>query len=446
MAIDRWLVVGGGVKGIIAAYFLNKAGYEVTIVEGAPFLGGVMHADEWSTFYLDKGCHLFDNVDDDITGVLMDLMDHQFKPVHVKYASRFNAELSEDIALPDLSKLDLDTEQLLLEIVNASLEKNVEAANYSEHLVERYGIQAAAHIEKAAEKMIQIDCSQISVVAAEILPFSRARMFDDKLTDFLKSHPVLDEKLAARPRGDAFRYYNNVSEKGFRNFYPSEQGTSGFIARAQKHLEKKGVEFRLKTSLSEISTVDSMASVSFSDGLTENYSRVFWTADVDKLAELVYGETPLKNLLHKVPMVLYYYVVPETLVKDWTYLTDFSDNTLLYRSSAPGIYGNQIDANGNTYICCEVPTKIGSGIWNEPETFIDPIWKECINLGQVDKGEYVDVHHIQTPVSFKIPKVGFLDTEDKIISRVQEHCEHIKVCRTTLFSKLSIVEYLRTVI
>ena len=44
--------------------------------------------------------------------------------------------------------------------------------------------------------------------------------------------------------------------------------------------------------------------------------------------------------------------------------------------------GNQIIKN-QTYIDVEVPTKIGSKLWNNPDKFYEIIWKDVVKMGLV---------------------------------------------------------------
>jgi oxygen-dependent protoporphyrinogen oxidase len=52
---NRALVIGGGITGLSAAYYLNKAGFRATIVEKSPTLGGIIHTEKVQGCLLETG-------------------------------------------------------------------------------------------------------------------------------------------------------------------------------------------------------------------------------------------------------------------------------------------------------------------------------------------------------------------------------------------------------
>jgi squalene-associated FAD-dependent desaturase len=54
----KCLVIGGGLAGLSASVFLNKAGYKVTLIEASPKLGGRAYSFNWNNLVIDNGQHL----------------------------------------------------------------------------------------------------------------------------------------------------------------------------------------------------------------------------------------------------------------------------------------------------------------------------------------------------------------------------------------------------
>ena len=64
---EQWVIVGGGINGIIAAYTLSAHGQKALLIEPEQHIGGVLRSVPWKGFFLDKGCHLFSNEKDKVT-------------------------------------------------------------------------------------------------------------------------------------------------------------------------------------------------------------------------------------------------------------------------------------------------------------------------------------------------------------------------------------------
>jgi protoporphyrinogen oxidase len=57
MKRNNFVIIGGGITGLSAAYFLVKAGKKVTVLEKNPYLGGISSSFKHSDFVLDIGPH-----------------------------------------------------------------------------------------------------------------------------------------------------------------------------------------------------------------------------------------------------------------------------------------------------------------------------------------------------------------------------------------------------
>ena len=112
---ERWAVVGGGFRGIVAAKLLREAGCTVTLIERMGSLGGILHAVEWQGLYLDKGCHYFDNADDGVTRVVLEILEDRFLPVAPRLATRLNGRVGQGVALLDFSRQDAALRRRLAE-------------------------------------------------------------------------------------------------------------------------------------------------------------------------------------------------------------------------------------------------------------------------------------------------------------------------------------------
>jgi protoporphyrinogen oxidase len=187
---ESWLVIGGGFQGIIGAYLLALNGKKVTLIERSSRLGGVLDSIKWNDFYLDKGCHLFDNSSDITTKVMREILKDDIEPVSVTYASVVNSIKTDGIAIPDLANFgDKVVKDILYELIKAFTQPEAKPETLTDKLKLRFGETASNLLVKAAEKMYQTDVSQLEETSFALTPFQR-RGYED----FVKKHKRLSRR------------------------------------------------------------------------------------------------------------------------------------------------------------------------------------------------------------------------------------------------------------
>ena len=440
--MKRWLIVGGGFRGIVAAHHLRKAGHSVTLVERLPFLGGVLHSDEWNGVYLDKGCHLFGNNSAETTRIILEMMDGDVLPVHVKYAAVTEGRKSDGLVVPDFTVLDPARQrEILYQVIEAAAAGPAGPAdNLFDHFVQRYGPLLAEHLACAARKMLRIDPSELEADAVAATSFTRVRVLPDGPSELLKGLDVFDERLAASSQDDPLKYYREAGEAfPYRSFYPRDRGMLGFCERALGHLRGIGVNVVLGAAIEKISHTRGGLELSFAEAAPVAVDSLLWAIDAEILMRILYGDEFAPPPIHRVPMVLYYFAVPRDRVGDYTYIQDYTEDHLVYRASAQGVYSEQALADGSSVVCFEVPTELGSRVWSRPEDHLDAVWREGVALGMV-RGRRPRRHTVmQTPMSYKVPKCGFNRAIEAMTAAIAEFSDRIVVANQTAVSKIDIM-------
>lgn len=269
---------------------------------------------------------------------------------------------------------------------------------------------------------------------------TRVRIAPDCMSRVLKRIDTLDEILAVSSVDNPLRFVDGAVDRfPHKNFYPSSGGLLGFCTRAEECLKNMGVNLAFCAKVQAINADRHGVTVRVEDGSDYQGRRLLWCLDVGPLASLLECATPTTGLYVPVPMVLYYFLVPKDTKVEYTYLHDFSPDSRIYRVSSPGIYGEQRNAEGLSYICCECPTDLGSEMWQEPEAFSDEIWAEVQQTGMLNLECQYGMHVVKTPVSYKGFSTEYGGSLGRIHDCIDQFSAGIQLVGAFAFSKADIV-------
>jgi protoporphyrinogen oxidase len=425
-----FVVSGGGYRGVLAAAILRKKGYGVTLVDSAKTLGGVLQGGQWKQYALDLGCHMFDNTHPEHTRLLQEILGDAMVPLEVKYAGRTGRQRHENFTVPSLANSAVPPATLLFDLLSAKSKSGRQGVqNYEQYLVNRFGESAGRLLVQACRKKVQYEPSQLDPVASRVVLFDRVNLFEQDLTLYLKSLPGLDDVLAAHSTEDPMRFYPEAKAVyPHRNFYP-KGGTNQFGERAHAYLTQLGVRVLTGCKVDRLEG----RTAALDNGEEIRFTKLFWTLELEKAEKLALGHSDMEDHIHPVPMVVVYFEVPLGAVSDYTYLHDHSDDTAVFRVSSAGKYSQQV-VEGNTYICCEIPTDTDSAYWKNPELFIEQFWEEAIMLGMIaPQARYTDHKVLKAPVTFKLPKLGFSAMEARVRAKLAAF-EHLILTDSSYFS------------
>lgn len=409
-------VVGGGFKGIVTAKYLANQGAKVVLIEQGKKLGGIHFSIPWDGFQLDLGCHVFSNENDITTNLIFDLLGEKPNGLNPRVKSVFNGIHTEGIECPDFTHLPSSQHlECLLDFLKSAaqlgdstlkpdLKKDLEV-----YLTSRYGIKLSELLEKALQKILRTQAKNISSVAFSAIPARRVNLVEPAIASLLKQLPNIDELLLNPSPDNAMRYVmKNANEFKYRCFYPLHGGMGAFAKSAKRHLDEIGVQVKVETSIQQVvKEKDDSLTLHLSDSSSLACSEVFWTSGAHALAKCMDLDIDLSKHILNIPMVLFYFDVPEEAVGEYSWVQDFDTTDLIYRASAPSTYGSGTAPEGRAYVLAEVLTDIDSDIYQNSEAYIQKIWEEVVGLG-VASGKIPDHHKIlKTPVSYKFPASDF---------------------------------------
>jgi len=409
------IVVGGGFKGLISAYLLRKKGYEVTLLEKAPVLGGIMRSRVWNEYSVDNGVHLFDSIPRSLGDIISKVMKGDVFEINFNYASAYHKITTPGLAIPDFSNINDELKkQILFELVQQlTVTPSEHPESLYQHFQERYGSAAADLMNESFNFIYRISAREVESSCLNQTAFHRLRFLPDDIAIELKKQPVLDDRLAAM-RVNIGKVDDLIS------LYPGKRGMLGFCEKMTEALEDMGVNLHLGDSIASMEANKDGVVCELSSGETLQADHLLWAGLFGQLAETWLGDGRLTELLHGTPMVLYYFEVHEKYVNDYTYFHQFSANQYVFRPAASGSYSQQVKANGSTFITVECPCEVGGQLWSEAAEKAEEVWQECIDMGLLkpETPRYLNFDFIKAPVTHRYEKVGYENIAKQVEKKI----------------------------
>ncbi|NQW12295.1 MAG: FAD-dependent oxidoreductase [Alphaproteobacteria bacterium] len=411
------VVVGAGLKGIVAARRLVDRGCRVTLVDRAKRLGGVHSSIPWDGFSLDIGCHLFGNEDDATTALLLDLMGGEARPITPAVASVLAGVRTDGIEYPDLTRLPDDRRGAVLAGV---LERAAERGDapvpgidptrsLAAHLVDLFGASAADVLGEVFAKMLQAPPGELSAAAYSALPARRLKVTDDATAALLKQVPAFDAVILRSNADDPMRFLRDRAS-GFeaRALYPTTGGMGGFAATATARLMEVGVELTLEAEIASLALHGQTTRLTLADGRTFDADVLVWTSGWTPLASAL-GEdaASVSAAIRPVPMALFYFDIPAGAAGTYHWVHDFDNDHRVFRASVPSLFGPDTAPDGRHYVCAEVPTAMDSAMFTDPAAQAEAIWAEVTALGVATGPLPERVKTLTTPASYRFPARDF---------------------------------------
>jgi phytoene dehydrogenase-like protein len=411
-----YVVVGAGFRGYCdTLQLLQEPGAKIYLVDREPFFGGISYSGNVKGFAVDKGVHMFDGIPKELADNVAEIMGGRVRTIDFVSVSAFNGQLTDGFSLPDLSSLPGETKARItreLEVLAANAHNARPAKNLGELLEARYGKTAGTIFAGIFKRIYNIEAEKAQPDALSKTSLGRLKHLDDPDMLALKaSDPFLDTVLAARRKA-----LGKVDD--FVSIYPDTgEAMRGWCVRAQKWLEDQGVTMCLGQNVQSLEMIGGKIRLK-TDAHTVDADRIVWTNDnTQALAALLGFEFDTRSCVSGTPMLFATLITQACHIKDFTYLQNFDPNGKTYRTASAGIYSNQINGEGLSFVTCECPTPVDSERWNNAAEEHHAIWDECKTLGIVSpEAELVSHAVMRLPSTFKVAKIGY----DAKIAEFQE--------------------------
>lgn len=419
------IIAGTGFRGFCDAVQLAKnPDYQITMLDPAPFFGGIAYSREVQGFYVDKGVHMFDSIPKELGTIVDEIMNHDTQTIEFVSASHFNGHVTEGFSLPDLSSLEERTkEQIRNELLSISAStKAGSPKNLQELFLKRFGPTAGNIYCDIFKRVYSIGADKIDPSGLAHTSLHRLKFLDDPEMLALKEDSHLDGILAARRRS-----FN--LDDGLISLYPtSGAAMQGWCIKAQKWLEDKGIDIKLGHKISGIQQDQQGVVVKTNQG-TFSADKLLWSNDnLTALCHTLQLDVEETKFHHGTPMVFITFILKADKIKDFTYIQNFDLKALTYRTAAAGLYSKQVNAQGLSFVTSECPVDIDSYYWNNPEELVKKAWQEIKVLGVVSEdAELASFDYVCIPATFKPAMTGIKERVGKVYQAVNECAKDVVV-------------------
>jgi protoporphyrinogen oxidase len=235
------VVLGGGVAGLAAAYYLGRAGFPVTLVEKAPVLGGLCASFQSHGFTLDHGPHklysVVPGILDEIRGLLGDRLIEHKKRNRIRLLGRY---LDYPLGLGNLLPLLGPVRAAKLGLGYAAamaggLLSRTEPASYEDYILRRFGRGVYELVFEPLAWKVWGDPRQLSVDLAKArIPSGGATELILRLLKLKESTQDQDAPFFYYPRGGFGVFPERLAEEARR------QGSRLLTGATPVALERQG--------------------------------------------------------------------------------------------------------------------------------------------------------------------------------------------------------------
>jgi protoporphyrinogen oxidase len=431
------LIVGGGFKGMMAAYGLRKQGKSVLIVEAAKTLGGFMTPLSWKGVELDKGPQYLDGVTKAQKNILDDIM-AEFEPLNAldfSYASYWNNQLTADFAIPDYRTLPVEQRALLLyESLHQTAQEDTNHDSIADEFNENCPV-SAHYIKNWCRKFLGVEADELSPINKSFVTFfGRKLLLENDLSLELKTLPLLDDVLAAEKKTVNHQTYN---------LYPMGRNLGYFRAAFEHKLQGLGVDSMLESQLVELQkSQQGLVAIIETQQNTRHVTadKVYFSGTVESTEALLLGTQELAGYIKPVSQVFYYAELEQH--QNLPFYTMNYSNDSISRVTYFSDYGADSE-NGKPVICIEVPAEMESPIWQDPDAHFPVVSKELSAMGI---GSVADFKAFKVPSTYRLILKGYEDKLSSMYDQVlQRYGNGVTILTPHLLTRASIMTDLTNV-
>ena len=403
------IIIGNGFRAMITAYVSASKNKQTLLITHSKNIGGVLSPLNWEGGCFDKGYQFFDGCDQYCKNILENFLGKEvLTDFGYGAASVTNKKIYEYHALPYWPYMGIKFRLIaIIEII-----KKLIFINKTDHksyldLISNHPKNIKNILIKACKKNFTLPAEKISYLAEDYSPFLNFRLtlFGDFIGKILKKNfEIFDKCLAVR------RHALNLENF---SLYPKGKNMGHVVKLMEEKLRKMGVKILISKNSKIENEKDELKVQTDTSFFTAK--KVFLTAELDDITRFFNENILLKPSNYYVPQIFYYFKTEEIISK-FQYVHGNDLNMYTNRGTNASLYGEKTIDNKNVIIA-EVPMKIDSEIWENPNIIVDKIWEELKIMKLVSDKEKIGTYQFfKIEKTFSLPLVNF----DKNLHTVQD--------------------------
>lgn len=370
------VIIGAGVSGLTAAYFLTQKGFKVTLVEKESRIGGLARSFQYDDYTFDIGPHRFYAEDEEVTKFIEDILEDKINKITRQsgvwmFGKYHNWPLRPNIIF------NLPPGIIWRVLRDFIFKSGREENTFEGYAHSRYGKTLYNIFFKPySEKFLN---GSVSKIHADWLKESIERAIINKNVKMDNLYEIFRNTFIPKQKTKSF-------------LYPVEGGIGNFSEELAGRIRKSGGKILLHKVVDEIRCNSPTIREVIINGRAFRADTVIWTAPLGSLSDLLKIE-PLG--LKYLSLICYNLEVTEEpkVGYQWCYYGE--KDVTFSRVSVPSLFSAKVAPEGKSGLCVEVPCLEGDSLWQNPVTLIDSIKKDLTRTGQIESPESIRRIHIE---------------------------------------------------
>ncbi len=375
--MEKVAIIGAGIAGLTAGYYLNQHGFQVDIVELDKEVGGLAKSFYYQDFVFDIGPHRFFTEDQEVLGLIKGVLKEDYATIlrssGVYFCGRYYGW---PLSFKAVFKLPLNLTFRVL----ADLSRRSRRAgdSFEDYILNRYGRTLyESFFRDYTKKFLKQDPAGIHLDWATA---GIERAIIDQRTEFTNLSTLIKRSILPLPVKTEF-------------IYPTVGGIGIFSLRLAKEIERNRGRLQLETAVAKIKVErDRITEIILTDGSLYRPDILIWTAPIDNLCNLMgFRGTQLKYL----SMVLFNIEMESESILPYQWCYYGQKDIVFNRVSVPRNFYPGTAPPGKTGICVEVTCMEGDKVWEDPEGVIEAVKADLAKTGLISSSRDIRAVHVE---------------------------------------------------